>query len=485
MADVIQEKPRGNDLEGASGTFVVTAFMRSCGRRGRRCPTAAPMNRGTTSPWWLAAWLLALAAPSVAASAEAPPPPPGQSPVRYMIVVTGSELLAGVYPDGHTVFLTRTLRPLGLVCVGSMCVDDSRAEIEDALRFAVQRAALVIVTGGLGPTENDVTRETLSDFTGIALREQPEVLAAMARRFGVGPDQLRENLRRQTRVPVRGTYLKNPNGTAVGLVFEEDEKVIVALPGPPRELQAVVREELVPYLSRRFGTRPPGCSMTLRFVGLGQSQIDQVLRDHSPLPPDMTIFSQFEGGRVDFTFLLPDDTPRNRARLDDLKQKILEHLGDFVYADDETTLEERVAKLLAARGERLAIAEVGSGGGLAAALGGTELARDVLAGAFVAPSEQALRRMLGMADEAWAGAATSGGKAGLLALRTAHATGGDWAIVVGEVRRDQSGAGSMEVVFRRPDGSLETEPVSLRASGELAHARLTTELLDRLRRKLK
>ena len=115
-------------------------------------------------------------------------------------------------------------------------------------------------------------------------------------------------------MPVQGTYLKNANGTAVGLVFETPDRVIVALPGPPRELQPMVRDELVPYLSRRFGTRPPGASLTLRFVGLGQSQIDQTLKDHVPLPADITTSSQFEGGRVDFTFSLPGDTPEDRAR---------------------------------------------------------------------------------------------------------------------------------------------------------------------------
>jgi nicotinamide-nucleotide amidase len=174
---------------------------------------------------------------------------------KYMIVVTGSELLSGAYPDGHTYFLTRTLRPLGLECIGSMIVDDKQDEIKEALRYATDKAYLVIVTGGLGPTDNDITRKALSDFTGITLKEQPDVLREMAQRFHVPPDQLRANLRRQTQVPVNGTYFRNTEGTAVGLVFNSTGSVIVAMPGPPRELQTMVRNELVPYLSKRFGTR--------------------------------------------------------------------------------------------------------------------------------------------------------------------------------------------------------------------------------------
>jgi competence/damage-inducible protein CinA-like protein len=405
-------------------------------------------------------------------------------PTRYVIVITGGELLAGVYPDGHTHFLTRTLRPLGLQCVGSMCVDDTQSDLEEAFRYAAEKAPLVIVTGGLGPTDNDITREAISGFTGITLREHPDVLREMARRFGVPPAQLRANLRRQTQAPTRGTYFKNANGTAVGLVFEPNETTIVALPGPPRELQAMVRDELVPYLSRRFGTRLPGCSLTLRFVGLGQSQIDQTLGDHVPLTPDTTVSSQFEGGRVDFTFSLPDDTPRNRERLQELKQKIIKHLGEYVYADDETSLEEHVVKLLKARGATLALAEAASGGSLAAALSSADGADQVLAGGYVAPTVEKLRRLLGVRDDRWPGSTSGGQKIERLAAAAADVTASQWAVAVGQIRRNQSGAGYVQVAFRQPDGGLESRQVRSRG-GELARSRLITQLLDQLRRRIK
>lgn len=429
------------------------------------------------APAILVSWGLAVA--------DARASQPVAEPVRYMIVVTGGELLAGAYPDGHTHFLTRTLHPLGLRCAGSMSVDDKKADIQEALRFATKRASLVIVTGGLGPTDNDVTRSALSDFTGVALKEHPEVLQAMLRRFGVSEDRLRANLRRQTRVPTRGTYLKNSNGTAVGLVFEAADAVIVALPGPPRELQGMVKDELVPYLSRRFGTRLPGCSLTLRFVGLGQSQVDKTLEDHVPLAPDVTLSSQFEGSRVDFTFSLPDDTPQGRARLEALRQKILVHLGDYVYADDEgTSLEAHVVRLLAARNEKLAIAEAGSGGALAAGLHGAEGAGRALGGAYVAPSEQGLGRLLGVPDDQWTAGTSSAEKAGLLAAAVAGATASSWAVAVGEARQDQGGPRYVEVAFRLPDGSVESQRLRLRGD-DSARSRLTTQLLDQLRRRLR
>ena len=403
--------------------------------------------------------------------------------VRYAIIITGDELLAGAYPDGHTFFLTRTLRPLGLQCVGSMFVDDNPADVQEALRFAGGKATLIVVTGGLGPTDNDITREALRDFTGIALREHPDVLAAMAKRFNTPVGELRANLRRQTQVPIQGTYLKNANGTAVGLVFEMPERVIVALPGPPRELQPMVRDELIPYLSRRFGTRPPGASVTLRFVGLGQSQIDQTLKDHAVVPPDVLTSSQFEASRVDFTFSLPKDTPAERTRLQALKAKIIEYLGDNIYAEDEaTTLEDSVVRLLAQRGQTLALAEVGTGGALAAALNGAKQAQRVLLGAHVAPTARRLWHLLG-GREARSDNSPPPALEQFARVAADEATS-QWALAVGEVRTAPVGS-SVEVALRRPDGQVQTRTVRLQSLDASGRARLVTDLLDQLRRQLR
>jgi nicotinamide-nucleotide amidase len=307
----------------------------------------------------------------------------------------------------------------------------------------------------------------------------------MARRFRTSPAKLRSNLRRQIKVPVRGTYLRNSNGTAIGLVFEQTDGVIVALPGPPRELQAMVHKELIPYLSRRFGTRLPGCSLTLRFVGLGQSQIDQTLKEHVPLPPDVTLSSQFDGSRVDFTFSLPDDTARDRERLQELKQKIVQHLGDNIYADDKTSLEAHVIKLLEARGTTLALVEIGSGGSLAAALSGANDAVRVMAGAYVTSTDDKMRRLLGVSDNDWTKSASAGEKVERLAIAAAEATASQWVIVVDEVRRDESNTRHVTVIIRRPDGTCESRRIRVRGSDELARSRFCTQLLDELRRKLR
>ncbi len=427
---------------------------------------------------------ISLAIPAALSAAAAPAPNPGDSkPLDYVIVVTGGELLEGVYPDSHTHFLTRTLRPLGCRCVGSLTVDDERAAIFSALRFATNQAPVVIVTGGLGPTPNDITRDTLAEFTAIPLREDADALAEMERRLHTPRDQLRPNLRRQTHVPERGGYLRNSAGTAVGLVFDAPGDLIVALPGPPRELQPMVRDELVPLLRRRFGVRDFGCALTLRFVGVGQSQIDQTIKDHVSIAPDVTVTSLFEGSRVDFTFSLPGNTAADRARLRQLADTIREHLGDFCYAEDGSTLEDVVVRALRARGGSLALVEVGSGGHLAAALSDRSGADRLLAAAFSAPSEEAMNRLMLSPDDQpgtngverlkrWAGGA-------------ARLARSQWTVVVGPVESDAGGVRALWVVLRFPEEHWETKRFRVQTGGEIASASLTTQILDQVRRWLR
>lgn len=429
-------------------------------------------------------WCMLLAIVLLWPVATSAAPPHANSPTDYMIVVTGSELLKGDYADGHTHFLTRTMEPLGLRCIGSMSVDDQQGDIKEALRFATDKADLVFVTGGLGPTDSDITRQTLAAFTGITLREHPDVLRALEHRYNMPRDQLRSGLRRQTLVPSDGTYLSNANGTAVGLVFESVDSVIVALPGPPRELQPMVRGELLQYLGRRFDLRPAGCSLTLRFVGIGQSRIQQTLEDHVPLPPETVPTSQFERGRVDFTFSLPDDTPRHRGQLAKLKQQILGHLGDYVYSTDGLSLEDHIVRLLDSRGQTLVIAEVGSGGSLTSGISSADGAERVLSGAFVAPTEGKLLALLAAPDDEPAAKKSSAVAAERLAEAAADLTGREWACAVGEAERDESGAIFVHVAVRTPDARTEIQRLRLRAN-DTRHSRLVTQLLDHLRKQLK
>jgi nicotinamide-nucleotide amidase len=434
---------------------------------------------------FLAALLIGLAGAPAARGAPAGHPTAAGGPaLDYMLVVTGEELLRGAYPDAHTCFITRTLHFLGGHCLGSLLVDDRSGDIQEALRFATAKARLVIVTGGLGPTVNDVTRDALSEFTGIPLQEDPAVCADLARRFNQPFAQLRANLRRQALVPTRGSYLRNPNGTAVGLVFEGSSNVVVALPGPPRELQAMVTSELVPYLRGKFGARSPGSALTVRFVGIGQSQIDQALREHVPLPPDVVVGSVFEASRVDFMFGLPGDTAQDRARLAAIEAGLRARLGEYIYADDGASLEEVVAGLFRKAGGSLALVECGSRGHLAAALDQVTNLSQLLAAAWVAPTGEQMRGILGVPPGAWSAWRTESERIEGLGRTASALVHSQWVVVVGEITRDTSGATGVWLGFGGPKRVWQTQWLRVQGAGETAHASLATQVLDRLRKAL-
>jgi len=398
----------------------------------------------------------------------------------YMLVVTGEELLRGVITDSHTSFITRTLHLLGAHCVGSMIVDDRREDIRQAVQLATTRAPLVIVTGGLGPTVNDVTRPALAEATGIPLVESEDLLRAMERGFNQPRDQLRANLRRQTLVPSRGAWLGNGQGTAAGLVFETGSNVVVALPGPPRELQPMVTLALVPYLERRFGARPPGTTLTLRFVGVGQSPIDQTMRESVPVPSDVLVSSLFEGGRVDFTFALPGRSMEDSNRLRRIAAGLREKLGANIYGEGDLTLEEHVGDLLERKGGKLAVVEVATAGRLAASFESARGADRFLAGAWSAPTQGSLRKLLGLPPGQAAGEASRSGEE--LAGVACRIAGARWAVVVSEARTDPNGTRFAWLGFGGPGASWQTHRLALQGAGEPLQAAAVTTILDQLRR---
>ena len=243
----------------------------------------------------------------------------------------------------------------------------------------------------------------------------------------------------------------------------------------------MVSQQLVPYLSRRFGTKRPGKALTVRFVGIGQSQIEQSLHEHVALPPGVHVSSQFEGGRVDYTFALPEDTPQAATTLEQLKQQVIQQLGDYVYATDGVSLEEHVLQLLRQRGQTLALVEVATGGALTAGLHSADRSGDALTQAFVAPTVQQLGPSL--TPPAATDGLTSTQQLQQIAAAAARSSGSQWSLAVSLLRPAPPDPPEVIAVLQDPAGTFQT----LRCDGStpLDRSRLATQLLDQLRRHLR
>ncbi|MDE2927540.1 MAG: molybdopterin-binding protein [Acidobacteriota bacterium] len=407
-------------------------------------------------------------------------PRASDSETEFVVVVTGRELLEGAYADAHTQFLARTLLPLGGRCVGSVTVTDDEKEMLRALEYASRRSRIVIVTGGLGPTGDDITRQTLAEYTGIPLQESSQVIQEYRRRYG---DRVfRPSLRRQAQVPSRGAYLKNRVGSAVGLVFDDGQRVVVALPGPPRELRPMVREQLIPFLARRFGIQAAVESVTLRFVGIGESSIQSVIDKHVNLPSGVRVASTFEAGRVDLTFYGHSGLPGIRKSLLGLRDRMLEQLGQHVYSVGGSTLEETILRLLADRKATLAVAEVATGGGLSSRLTGTPSAPSVLFGSYVAATNAGIKGLLASEGSEASGQVPEGNEAILdLARKVASDQRDRWVLLVSQL--EEGDADRVTLCAGSRAHGFAVESVGFR-TGRSGRERLITRALDFLRRRL-
>jgi nicotinamide-nucleotide amidase len=253
---------------------------------------------------------------------------------------------------------------------------------------------------------------------------------------------------------------------------------MIALPGPPRELQPMVERELVPLLQKRFGLRRLGSSLTLRFVGLGQSQISQTMQEHVKLPTDLIITSQFDAGRVDFTFTLPGQTEAEKEWLAALADTLRRELGENLYAEDSSTLEEQTVRAFARRGLTLALAEVGSGGHITGSLAQVQNLDQVLVGSYVAPTEGGLRHLLQLGTATASEADPLAELARLVRLRSRS----DVAVVVGFPEPEEGRPRKVRVLWADPNPREAQFPWS--DASAASNALLTTRILDWLRRQL-
>jgi competence/damage-inducible protein CinA-like protein len=289
-------------------------------------------------------------------------------PIRTAeLLSVGSEITVGETRDTNAGDVARSLTAMGVVVARIQAVPDELEIVRDAMRVAVERADLVVSTGGLGPTPDDLTREAIA----AAVEETPFVDPALerwlrtlwSRRNMPFPDM---NLKQAWLLP-SATALPNPNGTAPGWwVDRDDGGIVVALPGPPREMRPMWTDQVLPRLrDRRAGTS--ATSRTLRLAGIGESQVADLLGEPLLRAADPIVATYARQDAVDVRISSRGDGAEERVQ--EMTDHIATLLADHVWAEGETTWGDAIAEALTARRTTLAIVEVGTGGSLAALLG--------------------------------------------------------------------------------------------------------------------
>jgi nicotinamide-nucleotide amidase len=283
--------------------------------------------------------------------------------MKAEIISIGTELLLGHIINTNAAYLSQKLAELGIDLYYQTTVGDNPRRLEECLLRSCGRAEVVLTTGGLGPTVDDVTVETLAKISSRRLVLDKTILRELREYFKLRGLRAPPGSARGACIPEGVRWIRNSAGTAPGLIVEHRDSLIIALPGPPRELIPMFEHAVIPYLRRRFKTKGSIVSRLIKTTGLAESQVNHKVKDLLRLGPETTVGIYAKLGQVDLKIT---SKARSRAgavhEITKIEKVIKRRLGDFVFGYDDDTLEGALGRLLAQKGKTIAVAESCAGG---------------------------------------------------------------------------------------------------------------------------
>ena len=311
------------------------------------------------------------------------------------LISVGTELLLGNIVNTNTQFLAEKCALLGLSMYHQVTVGDNRERLTQVIRTALDRSDIVILTGGLGPTEDDLTKEVCAEVMGFSLAEDPHTRQMIESYFKNNIyKEIPDNNWKQAIVPQGAIVLDNHNGTAPGLILEKDNKTDILLPGPPNELIPLFNEQVYPYLEK---LRPEVIrSQMVKVCGIGESQVEDKLLDLIDSQTNPSIATYAKTGEVHLRITASAATTEEAdSMIKPVVKEIKKRLGDAVYSTKENeSLEMAVVRLLKKNGLTVTTAESCTGGMLAARLVNVPGVSDVYREGYITYSNKAKRRLL-------------------------------------------------------------------------------------------
>lgn len=309
------------------------------------------------------------------------------------LISVGTELLLGNIVNTNAQYLAQKCAELGLSVYYQSCVGDNAKRLEDTIRLALSRSDVVILGGGLGPTEDDITKETAAAVFETELKEDAHTRQRIEAYFEKNKE-IPENNWKQAQVPAGAKVLDNDNGTAPGLIMEKGEKTLILLPGPPNELIPMFQESVIPYLKGRCSDAI--VSAMIKSCGIGESKVAAMLNDIIEEQTNPTIATYAKTGGVDIRVTASAPTEKEAKKLvRPVVEKIKSRLKDAVFTTEEdVTLEEEVVRLLNKYELTLATAESCTGGLLGGRLVNVPGVSDVYKAGFITYSNKAKRKYL-------------------------------------------------------------------------------------------
>ncbi|WP_345947885.1 competence/damage-inducible protein A [Mucilaginibacter sp. PAMB04274] len=316
------------------------------------------------------------------------------------IITIGDEILIGQIVDTNSAWMAQQLNAIGVRIKQISSVSDDRQHILTALAEAQQRADIVLITGGLGPTKDDITKKTLADYFGVGFVENAEALANVERIFAKYNRPLLEVNRQQAMVPANCEVLNNQNGTAPGMWFNHNGKIFVSMPGVPHEMMYMVEEQVIPKLKATFKL-PVIIHKTILTVGEGESFLAERITDiEEALPPYIKLAYLPKLGQVRLRLSgYADDEAILQQEIDTLAAHLTDRLGSVVAAQEDIALEKAIMNKLEQLGQTISLAESCTGGYLSHLFTQHPGSSKTFLGGAVSYSNQLKESILGVTED--------------------------------------------------------------------------------------
>ena len=410
--------------------------------------------------------------------------------MRAEIVAVGSELLTPSRLDTNSLFVTRQLNTLGIVVRRKSIVGDQSAEIREAFLNSLRKSEVVILMGGLGPTNDDITREVVSEALDRRLSLDPEILDRLTRRYQKMSLKMTENNRRQAMVTEGAVVMQNPNGTAPGLFLKKGKTLIFLLPGPPNELQAMMINQVMTLIQKHKRTSRQEYRQ-LKVASLVESKVDSLVESVYKSFPKIETTILASPGVIELFFFWRGENDLHLANreLNELVKRVRSKLGESIFTDRDESLEEVVGRSLLAQRKTLATVESCTGGVISKMLTDIPGSSDYYLGGVVCYSNDSKTHLVGVNETTLERfGAVSKPVAHQMALGIRKRMDSDYALSATGIAGPDGGTpekpvGLVFLGLSTPDGT-EVRELRLRAGREVIRVRSARLALDWLRRKL-
>lgn len=367
--------------------------------------------------------------------------------MRAEIISIGTELLLGDIVNSNAQFLGQELAALGIEMYYQQVVGDNEERILHAFKEAYNRCDIIITTGGLGPTDDDLTKEMAAKYFNKRLFEDKEALENLQEYFKFRKRKMTTNNLKQALIPEGATAIKNNNGTAPGVIIEENNKIMIILPGPPKEMKPMFEEDIKPYLKSKSDSVI--ISKMIKILGIGESAVAETVKDlmESQSNPTIAPYAKEIGVILRITAKAENEAAALKL-IEPLEIEIKNRLGENVYATEDISIEDVVAKLLIENKYTVSTAESCTGGMIASTLINYPGISEVFMEGAVTYSNEAKHKRLGVKNETLE-------KYGAVSEETARE------MAIGIAKKANTDVSIVTTGIAGPGGGTEEKPVGL------------------------